>query len=344
MHTFSQLSYCLNPDCKKPQNWEYNKICRNCGSKLLLGDRYRALKLIGQGSFGRTFLAVDEYKPCKPRCAIKQFFPQDQNPNIQNKAAELFRLEANRLDELGKHPQIPELLAYFTQDNRQYLVQEFIDGQNLAQELTSGAFTENQIRQLLNDLLLVLQFVHARQVIHRDIKPENIIRRHTDGQIVLVDFGASKLVTGTSLARNGTTIGSVMYAAPEQMIGQAVFASDLYSLGVTCIHLATGVNPFYLYDSHESTWVWRDFLVNNSISTQLGQILDKLLQPAINRRYQSAAAVLFDLQHSTSVSQLSAITPVVSRWVELDPLSQVQWQENSSVSPQAQRIYWRDIS
>ncbi len=289
------MSYCLNPNCQKPQNPAGSKFCQNCGSKLLLKEHYRALKLIGQGGFGRTFLAVDEDKPSKPRCVIKQFFPQAQGTNNIQKATELFEQEAARLDSLGKHPQIPELLDYFIQDGQQYLVQEFIDGQNLAQALEAeGFFLETQIRDLLNSLLPVVEFIHSHNVIHRDIKPENIICR-ADGQLFLVDFGAAKLVTGTALARTGTIIGSAGYAAPEQAGGKAVFSSDLYSLGVTCIHLLTQAEPFDLYSFSEATWVWRDYL-STPVSKQLGQILDKMLEMAINRRYQLATEVLKDLK------------------------------------------------
>ena len=293
------MSYCLNPRCPKPENTAGTNFCRTCGSKLLLKDRYRAIKPLGQGGFGKTFLAVDEDKPSQPRCVIKQFFPQAQGTNTVHKAAELFTQEAIRLDELGKHPQIPELLAYFSQDSQQYLVQEFIDGKDLAQELTdSHAFNEAQLRALLNDLLPVLQFVHQHQVIHRDIKPENIIRRRSNSQLVLVDFGASKVVTGTALARTGTAIGSAGYAAPEQNLGRAVFASDIYGLGVTCIHLLTQRHPFDLFDPSENAWAWRDFL-KSPVSDALGHILDKMLESAINRRYQSAAEVLNDLNSQT---------------------------------------------
>ena len=131
------MSYCLNPNCSHPTSNSVSvKYCANCGAKLLLAERYRATKQIGQGGFGRTFLALDEYKPSVPRCVIKQFFPLAQGTNNVEKASELFKVEASQLDELGQnHPQIPELLAYFTQDNQQYLVQEFIDGQNLADEI-----------------------------------------------------------------------------------------------------------------------------------------------------------------------------------------------------------------
>jgi WD40 repeat protein len=300
------MSYCLNPACQNPQNPDRTQFCLNCGSKLLLRERYRAIKPLGRGGFGRTFLAVDEDKPSKPRCAIKQFFPLSQGTSSAEKAAELFNREAVRLDELGKHPQIPELLAHFQQERYQYLVQEFIEGQNLQQELAqAGPFSENQIRSLLNDLLPVLQFVHSCSVIHRDIKPPNIIRRRISqtpvayayptltGELVLVDFGAAKVVEGA--LKTGTVIGSPEFVAPEQIRGQAVYASDLYSLGVTCIYLLTQISPFDLFDINQDAWVWQDFL-KVQIDPKLSRILDKMLEPSLSRRYKSATEVLQDLQ------------------------------------------------
>lgn len=313
------MSYCLNPDCHKPHNPVGTNICQTCGSNLLVGQRYRALKLLGQGGFGKTFLAIDEDKSSKPLCVVKQFLPVGvllaQGKNGVQKAAQLFEQEAERLAQLGKHPQIPQLLAYFIQDNRQYLVQEFIEGQNLAHILnTEGAFSEKQIRDLLKSLLPVLDFIHTHQVIHRDVKPENIIRR-PDGQLVLVDFGAAKLATRTALALTGTAIGSAGYAAPEQARGKAFLTSDLYSLGVTCIHLLTQVDPFDLYSDSQDAWVWRDYLNNNRVTRQLGQILDKMLERATSRRYQSAAQILKDLQvqrkRATSIG-LPSTTPRAS--------------------------------
>ncbi|MEH1828328.1 MAG: serine/threonine-protein kinase [Nostoc sp.] len=301
------MSYCLNPHCPKPENPDHVNFCVTCGSKLLLKERYRAIKPIGQGGFGKTFLAVDEDKPSKPRCVIKQFYPQSQGTNTLAKAVELFNQEAVQLDELGKHPQIPELLAYFTQEARQYLVQEFIDGQNLAQELAhKGAFSETQIWQLLNDLLSVLQFCHARHVIHRDIKPENIILRSNDSKLVLVDFGAAKSATGTALNRTGTSIGSPEYVAPEQMRGRAVFASDIYSLGATCVNLLTQRSPFDSYDTQNDTWVWQQYL-QTPISNPLSRILNKMLESIPVRRYQTVEEVLKDLNQYSQVAATPAI-------------------------------------
>ena len=305
---------------------EYNanetKFCQKCGSKLLLAERYRALRILGQGGFGRTFLAIDEYKPSQPPCVIKQFLPQAQGTNNVEKASELFGQEAVRLDELGKHLQIPELMAYFTQDERQYLVQEFIDGQNLAEELAeNGAFNEQQVRELLIDLLSVLQFVHSNNVIHRDIKPKNIIRRKSDNKLVLVDFGAAKFTSPSSLSVTGTVIGSAEYIAPEQAMGKPKFASDLYSLGVTCIHLLTQIPPFELFDVSENDWVWRQYLTDNPVSDDLGQILDKLIESATKRRYQSVEEVLTALSPKSSQQIKSTPIPVSSSQGVTNPSS-----------------------
>jgi serine/threonine protein kinase len=284
------MSYCLNPTCSNPENANDSKSCATCHARLLLGDRYLALHLVGQGGFGRTLLAIDTTTLHKQRCVIKQSFPQ-QTGHLE-KASALFKQEAEQLKTLGEHPQIPDLLDYLEQDQQQYLIQEWIDGDNLAQELSKfGAFTEEKIRSLLNDLLPVLQYVHENHVIHRDIKPANIIRQNVNQKLHLVDLGAAKAATGTALAKTGTVIGSAEYVAPEQARGRAIFASDLYSLGATCITLLTNLSPFDLYDMSEDRWVWRDYL-SHPVSDHLAHILDRLLQNATNRRYESATAVL----------------------------------------------------
>jgi WD40 repeat protein len=286
------MIYCLNPVCTNPQNPDDAHYCQNCGSFLLLDHRYRAIDIIGHGGFGRTYLAVDETKPEKPYCVIKLLLPRQ--PIHPDKAAELFRQEADRLAELGGHPQIPALLAHYESPTAQYLVQEFIDGQNLEEELEEGTFSEAEIRELLEDLLPVLRFIHSFQVIHRDIKPANIIRPYANERYVLVDFGASKFATGTSLARTATVIGSAGYVAPEQAMGRGEFASDIYSLGVTCIHLLTGIHPFDLYSISEDAWVWQQYLPK-PVSAQLRQVLDKMLYKATSQRYRNAADALKDL-------------------------------------------------
>ncbi|MEO6861133.1 MAG: serine/threonine-protein kinase, partial [Microcoleus sp.] len=289
------MSYCINPECQKPENPNTAEHCLNCGFNLLLRQRYRPIQLIGRGGFGKTFLAIDEDIPSQPRCAAKQFYFHDRDSKIFNKALELFHQEAIRLDEL-KHPQIPKLLACFEQERQIYLVQEFIDGPTLKQELDQSVYDENKIWQLLQDLLPVLQFIHDSHVVHRDIKPENIIRRQSDNKLVLIDFGIAKLLTDSALLRSATLIGSQDYVAPEQMRGKVFPASDLYSLGVTCIRLLTQVPPLDMYDCNTECLWWRDFLPKGtSISNELGEILDKLLQTHLCQRYSFAAEVLQDI-------------------------------------------------
>lgn len=314
------MSYCVTPGCLAPQNLDSARFCRSCGSKLLLKERYRSIKPIGSGGFGRTFLAVDEDIPSKLHCVVKQLCLQTQNSLIVKKAVQLFHQEAERLDELGKHPQIPTLLAHFEQNKQLYLVQELIDGETLEQELQQkGTFNETQIWELLRDLLPVLKFVHDRKVIHRDIKPANIIRRRSDGKLVLLDFGIAKLINGTALLHTGTTVGTPEYMAPEQTKGKAFQASDLYSLGVTCIHLLTNISPFDLFDIINNRWAWRNYLLKgNVVSDRLCRILDKLLENTIAERYQSVDEVLQALNSTQKV-----INPPIQRTVGYNFVSKV---------------------
>lgn len=305
------MSFCLTPGCFEPHNPDSNQFCLCCGSKLLLKERYRPLQQIGQGGFGRTFLGVDEHIPAQPVCVIKQLFLQNHNSLILQKAMQLFHQEAEHLQELGEHQQIPTLLAHFEQNKQLYLVQEQIEGETLAEELRQqGVFTEKQIWQLLQELLPVLKFIHDRQVIHRDIKPQNIIRRRSDGKPVLIDFGVAKLISDTALLRTGTVVGTAEYLAPEQSKGKAFPASDLYSLGVTCIHLLTNVSPFDLFDIVNNRWAWRNYLPSGIVvSDRLGRILDNLLEIAVSQRYQTTGEVLQALTVKTEVATTTKSLP-----------------------------------
>ncbi len=278
----------------------------------MLRNRYRPVKSLGGGGFGKTYLAEDIDK-LNEKCVIKQFAPQVQGTGALQKATELFEQEAIRLQHLGEHPQIPTLLAYFQQDNRLYLVQQYIEGENLLAELEQqGVFSEQKIRELLLDLLNILKEVHAQQVIHRDIKPDNLIRR-PDGRLVLIDFGASKRLTTTVINYSGTAIGSFGYASVEQMHGGKAYpASDLFSLGTTCFHLLTGVHPWELWKSQGYSWVahWRDHL-QQPVSQELGHILDKLLQGDYHQRYQSATEVLQELNQPPPSQAKTQPQPVV---------------------------------
>lgn len=305
------MSFCTN--CLYPQNPDDARFCLKCGKLILLKERYRPLYPLGKGGFGRTILGMDEHIPSQPQCVIKQLCFPEENPADFKKAAELFRQEAVRLDELH-HPQIPQLLAYFEQENKLYLIQEFIRGQTLAQELTQqGVFNEEKIQKLLEDLLPVLAFVHGSHVIHRDIKPENIMGKSAGGDLVLIDFGVAKLISATGVMKTGTTIGSPEYMAPEQMRGKVLPASDLYSLGVSCIQLLTGISPFDLYDDTSDRWIWRDYLLpENPVTPHLGEIIDKLIYNALAQRYKSAQEVLAAIEIKTQLGKKQQLTTLRS--------------------------------
>ncbi|MTJ54268.1 SUMF1/EgtB/PvdOfamily nonheme iron enzyme [Anabaena sp. UHCC 0253] len=287
------MSQCLNPDCLQ-QNPPKTIFCQRCGSKLVLQERYRGVRVIGEGGFGRTFLAVDEQRLDTP-CVIKQFLPQQSGSAALEKATELFKQQAFRLRDLGKHSHIPDLLAFFPQEGRLYLIQEFIEGKNLLDELEQkGKFSESEVKQILVELLPILQFVHDNKVIHRDIKPENIIRSSQNGALFLIDFGVSKEVGGRVLTRVGTITGTPGYAPPEQFRGMVFPNSDLYSLAVTCIRLLTGCfqnadDSDALFDSMRMQWIWKQYV---SVSQELEIVFDKMLQDIPVNRFQSANEVL----------------------------------------------------
>ncbi len=327
------MIYCLNPDCKQPINVTQSTSCESCGLSLvpLLRGRYRVVRALGQGGFGKTYLAVDEDR-LKARCVIKQFSPQVKSEKSLKKAVILFEQEAMRLNELGEHPHIPSLLAYFEQDNRLYLVQQFIEGATLAQELAHhGCFGEQKIREVMAGLLPILKFVHDRNVIHRDITPANIIRRKLDNRLILIDFGIAKVLeeVGSDLGIPGTKIGTEGYAPIEQLrSGRAFPASDLYSLGATCLYLMTRTKPDDLYDPIQGNWLWRSKLADQGVrfSEGIGQILDRLLKDLVIERYQTADQVMHDLR--LLLSRPSSLSPMSLpfRDREISSISQITTQ------------------
>ncbi|MBD2091755.1 protein kinase [Microcoleus sp. FACHB-1515] len=314
---------CLNPQCRRPLNLDSATVCQACGAPLVsLRSRYRAIQPLGQGGFGRTYLAVDGDR-LNARCVIKQFSPQIQGTKSLEKAIYLFNQEAVRLHELGEHAQIPTLLAYFEQDQYLYLVQQFIEGDNLLQIMRKeGVFGERKIRDVLSDVLPILRFVHSRQVIHRDITPVNILRRQQDDRLMLIDFGVAKLVDDDESSTPGTRIGTEGYSPIEQFRGGRAYpASDLYSLGATCLHLMTDTKPDNLYDPLNGRWIWREHLLQRGthVSDQLAEILDRMLKDLVAERYQSADEVMRDLNADSFLPASRRFTPTSSPPVSAPP-------------------------
>lgn len=306
--------HCTRPGCSRPVNPHPNLkdsirtatqlFCTNCGMPLILRGRYLPQRLLGQGGFGAAFYACDRDTPGLRPCVVKLFQPSSQLNQQQLKIAQqLFAREAEVLERLGnQHPQIPDLFAYFPivvkstssgQDEEYfYLVQEFIDGEDLEQILERrGTLPEGAVKAILVSILQVLEFVHENGAIHRDIKPSNIMKT-VDNQLFLLDFGAVKQVTGaTANVAKSTGIYTTGYGPPEQITGGQVFpASDLYSLAVTCVVLLTGKETTELFDSYSNRWLWQTHATLKD--SNLAAVLDRLLSASPQDRYGSAQDTL----------------------------------------------------
>ncbi|MGB3238316.1 MAG: serine/threonine-protein kinase [Geitlerinemataceae cyanobacterium] len=335
------MSYCINPACPHPQNPDTADRCLACSSTLLLHDRYRVVKALGKGGFGTTFLAQNAVLPGNPVCTIKQLRLASKDPQVIRRASILFRREAATLGKIGNHPQIPSLLDYFETHNQFYLVQEYVQGLTIKQEVQKfGCFSETQVRAVLDEILLVLKYLKQQEVIHRDIKPANIIRRQIDHRLVLIDFGAVKdevsqtvmlLDGGSQLPNTCFAIGTPGFAPREQIALQPVYASDIYALGATCLYLLIGESPRRLgCDPMTGEVLWRDRV---SVSDRLAAILNKMLKPLVHYRYQSAEEVLQDLHRDPAVAPALPTDATVAEMTE-GTLTMANTQKTEESTPQ----------
>jgi serine/threonine-protein kinase len=315
------MTYCLNPDCPQPKNAPKALICESCGSKLLLHDRYQILGILGKGGFGATFVSSDLSLPGNPLCVVKQLRPSTDDPNVFQMARELFEREAETLGKLGVHPQVPRLLDYFEDNQQFYLVQEYVKGHNLHQEVKKrGPFSEAGVKQFLSELLPILKYIHKQKVIHRDIKPANLILRETDRKLVLIDFGAVKNQVNTVIVNvNSQTaftnfaVGTQGFAPPEQMAMRPVYASDIYAVGATCIYLLTGKSPKAIeVDVNTGELLWEKLV---KVSPQFAKVLKTMLEVSVRHRYKSAQEVMDALDmtaYADSLAQSLTAAPMVT--------------------------------
>ena len=252
--------------------------------------------MLGSGGFGDTYLARDLQRPGDPICVVKQLKIVSDDPKTHRLAQRLFQVEAETLETLGEHDQIPRLLAYFESNYSFYLVQEMIQGVLLKNGLKPDEpMSQRETVEFLLDILPVIQTVHEQNVIHRDIKPSNIIRRHSDGHYVLIDFGAVKQIsnqlTDTSARVTSTVgIGTQGYMPSEQAGGLPNFSSDLYALGITAIEALTGLPPHILQRDARGEVLWTHKV--EELHPQLANIIQKMIRYDFRQRYQSASLVL----------------------------------------------------
>lgn len=285
------------------------KLGQLCGSKILFRQRYAILRILGRGGFGVTFLARNVTLPGHPLCVIKQLCPKVSSPRSWQRAKERFEKEAKTLGQLGNHSQIPMLLDYFEMDSDFFLVQEYVRGSTLTREVRrKGALSETAVKQFLQEILPVLQYVHKNHVIHRDIKPHNLLRCDDDGRLVLIDFGAVReelAKAGELRDKTATTnfVGTMGFAPPEQFSLRPVYSSDIYALGVTCLYLLSGKAPLeFDYDPRTSEICWQKQL---TVSEHFTQILNKMLKVSIKERFKSASEVMTALGMEVNASNLA---------------------------------------
>jgi serine/threonine-protein kinase len=304
------MIYCVNPSCSQPKNAPKALICENCGSKLLLHERYRILGILGKGGFGATFAASDLSLRGKPICVVKQLRPSTNDPKIFRMAKELFEREAETLGKVGIHPQVTRLLNYFEDNQQFYLVQEYVEGDNLYEEVKKrGPFSEAGVKQFLSELLPILKYIHEQKLIHRDIKPANLIRRQTDRKLVLIDFGAVTNQVNTMIAHTNSqtvftnfALGTEGFAPPEQMAMRPVYASDIYAVGVTCLYLLTGSSPKDMEVDVNGELLWEKFI---KVSPQFAKVLKTMLEVSVRHRYKSAQEVMDALDMTAYADSLA---------------------------------------
>ncbi|WP_373481193.1 protein kinase [Geminocystis sp.] len=252
---------------------------------------YRMIKQIGRGSFGSVYLVVNE--TTNNQCVVKQLHPISNQPSFISHARRLFRQEAEILKKLT-HPQIPHLIDYFEEGEEFYLVEEYIEGHTLRQELIPNQpWQEEQVINLLYDGLSILGDIHSQGIIHRDVKPDNFLRRHGDNKLVLIDFGAVKefKIEQSRLVDPTVAMGTRGYMPTEQARGKPYKNSDIYALGIIAIQALTGVNPMDFEEDEEGEIIWQCEQINPVFRA----ILAKMTRYHFKKRYPSAQSVMEDL-------------------------------------------------
>ncbi|MDJ0589743.1 MAG: serine/threonine-protein kinase [Pleurocapsa sp. MO_226.B13] len=282
----------------------------------LLNNRYRILKTLGRGGFGETYLTEDTHMPSGRKCVLKQLKPMVKDPKTPLWMKERFQREAAILEELGEgNAQIPRLYAYFSEDDKFYLVQEWIEGLTLDQYWQQeGNLHRDEVRQILLQLLPVLDYVHSRRIIHRDIKPDNIILRQGDNLPFLIDFGAVKEAIATEVNQKtsssfSASIGTPGYMSSEQAAGRPIYSSDLYSLGLTAIFLLTGKHPHDLEtDPRNGEIIWVEHA--NNLDPELIEVIDRAIRFHPRDRFSSAREMFDALKNSLYNTQTNNSRPV----------------------------------
>ncbi|MEA5532765.1 serine/threonine-protein kinase [Crocosphaera sp. XPORK-15E] len=257
----------------------------------LLMNRYKIIGDLVSHKFSKTYLGEDLGFSTQTFCIIRQF--PSQSEDIKKR----FQRNATSLRLLSKHPNIPNLLADFEENDYYYLVQEFMEGQLLSQTLIDGQpWTQKAVIQFLKDILGILKFVHDNNIIHREINPDNFMIRNFDKAPVLIGFGGIKEIEKELASEQGISINlsNKHYMAPEQAIGIPKPCSDIYSVGKIALQALTGKHPRAIKVQFDTLKVcWNNY---PDIDQSLSQIVDKMIAYDFKQRYRSVSEVLDALE------------------------------------------------
>ncbi|MBV6624944.1 MAG: RDD family protein [Rivularia sp. (in: Bacteria)] len=297
------MSLCINPLCQKPENPDNTLFCFGCGSELLLEGRYRVVKELGGGGFGKTY-EVNETRS-NTNQVLKVLI------NNHPKAVELFQREAEVLKSLN-HPGIPKVesdsyFVYFSRSSNEplhCLVMEKIEGLDLweyIRQRQQRPIDEKLAIQWLGEVVEILQQVHSQNFFHRDIKPSNIMLR-PNGRLALIDFGSARQVTQTYIAKQvkGQVTGIITagYSPSEQMHGQAIQQSDFFALGRTFVFLLTGREPGDFYNAQTGELKWQEATLG--VQPEFAALLNQMMEHIPSSRPKNTQFILQKLTEINS--------------------------------------------
>lgn len=318
----------------------------------LLDRRYRIVEILSSGAFGQTYLAADLRRPGLPQCIVRQFQFPSKNSKALQVVQLLFKKKAETLEKLGTHDRIPQLLACFEQEGQLFFIEELIQGQTIADELKANQpQSEEYVVRFLQDTLEVLDFVHKNGVIHRNLRPETLIRRSADGRIVPIEFGLIQEIANPSARADTvsppTSPESMIYMSPEQLQGNPLYNSDLYAVGMICVQALTGLPPNQLpkgKDTNGDRPPHLDWPHQEQLHPSLITLIERLISPYFDRRYQSATDALRDLQeiYGLSLGSGASLSGVGISGLRARLASASQSSAAASEVQEAKKRYWAD--
>lgn len=307
----------------------------------ILAERYEIKEI---KDAGRTFVAEDKYRPGYPLCLIQRIQGQGSSAQTRTMARLMLEQRVEAIERLGKFSQIPNVLNFIETDQAIYLVEEIVSGHVLSEEMVPGQpWTELQVTELMQEVLEILSFMHQHRVVLRGLRPDNLVRRQSDGKLVLINL---LMLPPKHNSRTGSRPNlTAIYQPHEQLEGNPVFSSNFYSLAMIALQALTGLPPESLIEAKSHR------LDDEKImSRDLARLLDRLLSDSAKDRPATAPDVAKALRRLGSIgSTLEPIRsaenlPAKTRFDSLASRSQVSLAEEESSDFSSNPFSSNDVS